>query len=654
MTSLSRTLSSVLSAALRTAAPDLLPAGSLPLVIAAPAPQPGRVADYGSAALLAHARRAPSLPARVCAAAAPLLAGVGAVTAAPSGHLNFTLDDGWLRRAVAALAAGLPASATDPTAPATLIDFASPNVGKELHAGHLRSAVIGDTLARVLEFLGPAPVLRVSHVGDCGLPAALLLSRLGPRDGLFDDASALSPRQLSELYVDAKRRVAASGEEAARVGALLCELQGALAAAGGGGGSGNGGGASCGAPLPLLPAWAALCAASRRGYAPLFERLGVAASERGEACYAPAVEGVLRELRGAGVAVEDAGALVVRGVGAPCEPPFMVRKANGGFLYASVDLACLRERLAAGLARVVYVTDAAQAPHFRALFNVARAAGWVVEDRARGGLTNMLHPARGAVLLQHAAFGVVTGEGGKKLSSREGTEMTLAALLDEGAAWARRVLEAGTGGGGAGARGAPPGERAALAAAVSASAIRFFDLAHKRDGGYAFSMERAFSLKGGSAAYPLYALARLRGVREAAAGALNAGGGGARGVGGAADAAAAWAPLVEGARARARDAPPPPPLLPLERELALATLAFRDAVEDTARTLQPHLLAGHVLATASAFHAYYTAGPRVLADAPGGGVDWQAAAHRLELCAAAEVALRVMLQLCGVAQVERM
>ena len=98
----------------------------------------------------------------------------------------------------------------------------------------------------------------------------------------------------------------------------------------------------------------------------------------------------------------------------------------------------------------------------------------------------------------------------------------------------------------------------------------------------------------------------------------------------------------------------PPPLLPLERELALAAVAFPDAVEGAARTLQPHLLAGHALATAAAFHAFYTAGPRVLADAPGGGVDWRAAAHRLELCAAAEVALRAMLELCGVAQVERM
>ena len=209
--------------------------------------------------------------------------------------------------------------------------------------------------------------------------------------------------------------------------------------------------------LPLLSAWSALCAASRRGYAPLFERLGVAAVERGEACYAPAVAGVLRELQDRGVAVEDAGALVVRGLHAPGVPPFMVRKANGGFLYASIDLACLRERLRAGYGRIVYVTDAAQAPHFRALFAVARAAGWVGGGGREGApVANLLHPARAPVLLQHAAFGVVAGEGGKKLSSREGTELTLGALLEEGAAWAQRVLEEGTGGGGAAARGAPP------------------------------------------------------------------------------------------------------------------------------------------------------------------------------------------------------
>jgi arginyl-tRNA synthetase len=500
-------------------------------------------------------------------------------------------------------------------------------------------------------------VRRVSHVGDCGLPAALVLSRLGPAPGgAFSDPSALSPRELSALYVDAKRRVAGGGAEAARVGALLCELQGALAAGDGRGSSGDYGGSGGGGSLPLLPAWAALCSASQRGYAPLFQRLGVAVEERGEACYAPAVSGVLRELQGAGVAVEDAGALVVRGVGAPGEPPLLVRKANGGFLYASVDLACLRERLVAGFGRIVYVTDAAQAPHFRALFATARAAGWVGGGGGESGAppTNLLHPARRPVVLQHAAFGVVAGESGKKLSSRDGTEATLGALLDEGAAWALRVLEEGTGGGGASLRGAPSAQRAALAERVSASAIRFFDLTHKRDGGYAFSMERAFSLKGGSAAYPLYALARLRGVREAAAAALGGGGGGNCGVASAGAAAAAWVPLLEGARARAGGAPaPPPPLTPHERELALAVAALGEAVEDTARTLQPHLLAGHVLATATAFHAFY-AGERVLQEARGGGVDWRAAEPKMALCAAAEVALRAMLELCGVAQVERM
>ncbi|RYG41143.1 arginine--tRNA ligase, partial [archaeon] len=376
-----------------------------------------------------------------------------------------------------------------PDAERVLVDFGSPNMGKELHVGHLRSSVVGDTIARLLEFLGH-DVTRLSHVGDAGLPIAIVLAEYfmrafgsiprGASDAqlrtMLDaadaawmrdaDAASLLPsaHELSSVYESAKRQMDTAGKAAAGVPSaladahaaarathfaadaqqLLRDLQAVLA------GSALPEGASPAYAGFLKHAWTQLCAASRAGYEPLFQRLGVQVTEAGESTYADGLASVVEELQRSGVATLSDGALVLFVDGAD-KSPLLIRKADGGFLYATTDLVCLRRRLEGGFTRIVYITDQSQAVHFRQVFAAARMAGWITPDGR-----NALSRDRLPVSLEHAYFGVVTGEGGRKLSSRDGTPHTLASLLAEGDAAATRAC-----------LGAPDATAAAAAAATA-------------------------------------------------------------------------------------------------------------------------------------------------------------------------------------------
>ena len=689
-------LPTLLSGYLRTsltALPSLAPAlSSLPAQALTISPcASGSVAgyDYQSNICLSLGRAASQSPASVASQLlAPLrgaLSPLAHVDVGSSGFMNFRLRDGWLRGCLAEAAPAACSSSASGAQCLTLVDYASPNVGKELHVGHLRSAVIGDVLARVLEFAGQGPVARVSHVGDCGLPVALVIAQLLQEHSGSGAAAAaaqqLSPAGLSRVYVQAKQSAEKDRAFAAQAASVLQALQAELASQ-----------APTQPPSDIALTWRAVCAASRAGYEPLFERLQVSGLvERGESTYLPSIPSVLAQLVADGAAVEDGGALVMHlgsassgsgssstststststsGSTPPAMPPLLLRKADGAWLYATSDMAALHSRLRQGLQRIVYVTDAAQALHFRQLFAAAARAGWV--DASSSPPTNTLHPARPPIHLHHAAFGVVTGgAGGKKLSSREGVDITsLASLLDSAAEFALGEMRAGGEGEGGGSS-ASAGASALPAAAerVGASAVRFFDLCHRRDSSYAFSLQRAFSLKGHSASYAFYACARLRGLREKAALELGlprgSGWEGIRGRLGEAGAAAA------AAAAAAQAGPLPSEFAyssPQERELALAIVASREAVASAERSLMPHHLTDHILRLAQAFHAFYTTSrvlPPLAATLGAGGAEgrvshWsaaelQTAGDRVDLCRATDAALRLCLDLCGMYHVERL
>ena len=449
----------------------------------------------------------------------------------------------------------------------------------------------------------------------------------------------------------------------------------------------------------VLSAWRTVCDVSRAGYAPLFSRLRVRVLEAGESLYAPGVGPLVADLLATGIACVDEGAVIIRfsGDGAPLQPLLLTR-SDGAFLYAATDLVALRERLVGGAQRIVYVTDAAQALHFRQLFAAARAAGWILDSNMDGGKCsgrNALCPSNPLVSLEHASFGAVTGAGGKKLASRDGTEATLRGLLDAATLAARDAIDAGGGDGGekgnessaallpTAARELPPAALDALAERIACSAIRFHDLSHRRESAYAHDVGRALSLKGRSSAYCVYALARLRALRGALSRtlcidlhALVAGGRDApteevpdgRGDSVArADAAAGWRAsaewtallgMLETKVGSCAEGGADAPLIyesPQERALAVAVLSFGDATAAAARVLGPHLLADHALELAGAFHTFY-ANARIVplpSDVADAGV-WGRVAERVELCAAVEAVLRADLALLGVDAVDRL
>ncbi|MFZ9319127.1 MAG: arginine--tRNA ligase, partial [Vulcanococcus sp.] len=338
-----------------------------------------------------------------------------------------------------------------------VVDFSSPNIAKEMHVGHLRSTIIGDSLARVLEFRGH-PVLRLNHVGDWGTQFGMLITHLKQvAPEALETADAVDLGDLVAFYREAKKRF--DEDEAFQTTSReeVVKLQG-------------------GDPVSLK-AWGLLCDQSRREFQKIYDRLDIRLSERGESFYNPYLPGVVQDLETSGLLVVDDGARCVflEGVsGKDGKPlPVIVQKSDGGFNYATTDLAAIRYRFGDspdgdGARRVVYVTDAGQANHFAGVFQVARRAGWLPEG------------AR----LEHVPFGLVQGEDGKKLKTRAGDTVRLRDLLDEAVERAeadlrRRLQEEG--------RQEEESFIAHVATTVGLAAVKYADLSQNRITNYQFS-----------------------------------------------------------------------------------------------------------------------------------------------------------------------
>jgi arginyl-tRNA synthetase len=371
-----------------------------------------------------------------------------------------------------------------PVAPAepVIVDFSSPNIAKEMHVGHLRSTIIGDALARVLEFRGHQ-VLRLNHVGDWGTQFGMLITHLkqvAPQ--ALTTADAVDLGDLVAFYRQAKARFDADETFQTTAREEVVRLQG-------------------GDPVSRR-AWQLLCEQSRREFQAIYDRLDIRLAERGESFYNPYLEAVVADLDAAGLLVQDDGAQCVflEGVsGKEGKPlPVIVQKSDGGFNYATTDLAAIRYRFAAppagdGARRVIYVTDAGQASHFAGVFQVARRAGWI--------------PAEAR--LEHVPFGLVQGEDGKKLKTRSGDTVRLKDLLDEAverceADLRRRLAEEG--------RAESEEFIHHVATTVGLAAVKYADLSQNRTTNYQFSFDRMLALQGNTAPYLLYAVVRIAGI----------------------------------------------------------------------------------------------------------------------------------------------
>jgi arginyl-tRNA synthetase len=405
------------------------------------------------------------------------------------GFINFTLRPERLEAELQARLGdprlGVPtveaAGAARPLPP-VIVDFSSPNIAKEMHVGHLRSTIIGDALARVLEFRGH-PVLRLNHVGDWGTQFGMLITHLKQvAPEALTTADAVDLGDLVAFYRQAKARFDDDDAFQASSREEVVKLQG-------------------GDPVSLK-AWGLLCDQSRREFQKIYDRLDIRLSERGESFYNPYLAGVVADLEASGLLVTDDGARCVflEGVsGKDGKPlPLIVQKSDGGFNYATTDLAAIRYRFAAapdgdGARRVIYVTDAGQASHFAGVFQVARRAGWI--------------PA--GARLEHVPFGLVQGEDGKKLKTRAGDTVRLRDLLDEAVERAeadlrRRLAEED--------RSEDEAFIAQVATTVGLAAVKYADLTTNRITNYQFSFDRMLALTGNTAPYLLYAVVRIAGI----------------------------------------------------------------------------------------------------------------------------------------------
>lgn len=359
-----------------------------------------------------------------------------------------------------------------------IVDFSSPNIAKEMHVGHLRSTIIGDCIARILEFQGE-DVLRLNHVGDWGTQFGMLIAYLREvHPEALTTANALDLGDLVTFYKQAKKRFDEDEifQEIARN--EVVKLQSGAE--------------------DSRRAWQLLCEQSRREFQVIYDRLNIQLTERGESFYNPLLAGVVEDLAKTGLLEEDAGAKCVflegfsNKEGQPL--PLIVQKSDGGYNYATTDLAALRYRIFQDHAeRIIYVTDAGQSNHFTQFFQVAKRAGWIPET----------------VELVHVPFGLVLGEDNKKLKTRSGETVRLKDLLDEAIDRARTDLEA---------RLKEDNRQESeefitnVARIIGISAVKYADLSQNRNSNYVFSFDKMLSLQGNTAPYLLYAYARIRSI----------------------------------------------------------------------------------------------------------------------------------------------
>ncbi|MFZ9463436.1 MAG: arginine--tRNA ligase, partial [Vulcanococcus sp.] len=472
-----------------------------------------------------------------------------------------------------------------------VVDFSSPNIAKEMHVGHLRSTIIGDSLARVLEFRGH-PVLRLNHVGDWGTQFGMLITHLKQvAPEALNTADAVDLGDLVAFYRQAKARF--DDDEAFQTTSReeVVKLQ-------------------SGDPVSLK-AWGLLCDQSRREFQKIYDRLDIRLSERGESFYNPYLAGVVADLQACGLLVTDdgAGCVFLEGVsGKDGKPlPLIVQKSDGGFNYATTDLAAIRYRFGAapdgdGARRVIYVTDAGQANHFAGVFQVARRAGWIPE----GGR------------LEHVPFGLVQGEDGKKLKTRAGDTVRLKDLLDEAVERAEADLR----------RRLQEEERSEdeafirhVATTVGLAAVKYADLSQNRITNYQFSFDRMLALQGNTAPYLLYAVVRIAGIARK---------------GGELDAA----PSASSADALQFSEPQ-------EWALVRELLKFDAVIAEVEEELLPNRLCTYLFELSQVFNRFYDQVPVLKAEA-------DARSSRLALCRLTADTLKLGLGLLGIPTLERM
>ncbi|MGE4259668.1 arginine--tRNA ligase [Shewanella sp.] len=477
----------------------------------------------------------------------PASSHVAKVEIAGPGFINFFIDDNALAKQLQKALADAHLGVTLPAAQTVVVDYSSPNLAKEMHVGHLRSTIIGDAVVRALEFLGHH-VIRQNHVGDWGTQFGMLLAYMEELRAANGATSEVELSDLESFYRAAKVRFDESEAFATRARHLVVELQ-----------SGD---------EYCNKLWREFNEISLSHCHKVYQRLGVSLARKdvhGESAYNDDLPQVVKDLEAQGLLTESHGAKVVfqeafrTKEGEPL--PVIIQKADGGYLYATTDLAAMRYRSSVLHAdRVLYFVDLRQALHFQQVFSLARTAGFV----------------RPEMSLEHMGFGTMNGEDGRPFKTRTGGVVKLIDLLDEAHDRALELVRSKN----------PEMDAATLekiAAVVGVASVKYADLSKNRASDYIFSFDQMLSFEGNTAPYLLYAYTRVAGIFKKAEDI---------------DLSTATITLEHDK----------------EKELGNKLAQFSEVLLRMVDKGQPHLLCAYLYELAGAFSSFYEACPVLAAD----------------------------------------
>ncbi len=462
------------------------------------------------------------------------------------GFINIHLRPEWLATQLESLRQA-PEQSIQTGSPQTIvIDYSSPNLAKEMHVGHLRSTVIGDALARVLEKQGHK-VIRQNHIGDWGTQFGMLLAELEEKLEEGENAK-LALNDLEVFYQRAKKHAEDSPEFKQKALDYVVKLQ-----------SGD---------QEMLALWNNYRATSLEHSQAIYDTLNVTLTPediRGESAYNDDLPVLVDELKQQGLAIEDDGAVVVflpeipdpRKDGEPSA--VIIQKQGGGYLYATTDLAALRYRAKALKGdRLFYFIDARQSLHMQQVFAIARKAKFVPEQ----------------ISLEHHAFGTVMGNDGKPFKTRDGGTVKLSALLDEAIERADKLVRVRDK-----KKELSEEEYQEISRKVGIGAIKYADLSKTRTSDYVFNWETMLSFEGNTAPYLQYAYTRTQSIFRKA---------------GLDPSSITGDIMLEHEN---------------EKVLAIKCLQFNDIVEQVSKEAYPHLLCNYLYDLASLFMSFYESCP---------------------------------------------
>ncbi|MFF5018393.1 arginine--tRNA ligase [Streptomyces sp. NPDC001165] len=552
VTSLSDSVQQQLASALSASLPEA--AGADPLL------RRSDRADFQANGILALAKKAKANPRELATqVVSQIVAGdvIKEIEVSGPGFLNITITDRAITENLAARYTdetgrlGVPLAAEPGT---TVIDYAQPNVAKEMHVGHLRSAVIGDSVVQLLEFTGEN-VVRRHHIGDWGTQFGMLIQYLEEHPHELDHKAAEvtgeeAMSNLDRLYKAARKKFDSDEEFKTRARRRVVDLQ-------------------AGDPKTLAM-WQKFVDESKIYFFSVFEKLDMEIQDAdivGESGYNDMLAETCRLLEESGVAVRSEGALCVffddiKGPDGNLVP-LIVQKSDGGYGYAATDLSAIRDRVFNLKANtILYVVDARQALHFRMVFETARRAGWLNDG----------------VTAQQLAFGTVLGKDGKPFKTREGETVRLVDLLDEAIDRASAVVREK-------AQDLSEEEIAERGAQVGIGAVKYADLSTSANRDYKFDLDQMVSLNGDTSVYLQYAYARIQSILRKAGEVRPA-------------------------------AHPELALADAERALGLHADSFAETVAEAAKEYAPHKLAAYLYQLASLYTTFYDKCPVLKAETP--------------------------------------